>query len=63
METKLIFELAQPLRENRVRTFAMDGTKGLVRGNGVDDSNMPIRIHAKVPEFADLFLEQEILVT
>ena len=63
METKLILEVAQPLRENRVRTFAMDGTEGLVRGNMVDDSVMHIIIHAEVPEFTDMFLEQGTLVT
>merc|ERR1712227_686990 len=30
---KLILEVAQHLGENTVRTIAMDGTEGLVRGN------------------------------
>jgi F0F1-type ATP synthase beta subunit len=30
--------------ENTVRTIAMDGTEGLVRGQGVHDSGYPIRI-------------------
>merc|ERR1712222_168315 len=32
-EPKLILEVAQHLGENTVRTIAMDGTEGLVRGN------------------------------
>ena len=94
-EPKLILEVAQHLGENTVRTIAMDGTEGLVRGNVVDDSGMPIMIpvgqetlgriinvvgdpidergpvptdkrqsiHAEAPDFADMSVEQEILVT
>merc|ERR1712168_314473 len=32
------------LRENTVRTIAMDGTEGLVRGNVVEDEGLPISI-------------------
>lgn len=81
--------------ENTVRTIAMDGTEGLVRGQQVSDTGYPIRIpvgaetlgrimnvigepidergpiptdkrasiHAEAPEFVDMSVEQEILVT
>ena len=94
-EPKLILEVAQHLGENTVRTIAMDGTEGLVRGNVVDDSGQPIMIpvgqetlgriinvvgdpidergpintdkkqpiHAEAPEFVEMSVEQEILVT
>lgn len=92
---RLVLEVAQHLGENTVRTIAMDGTEGLVRGNGVKDTGSPIRIpvgaetlgriinvigepidergpiettkraaiHAEAPEFVDMSVEQEILVT
>merc|ERR1711884_448301 len=88
-EPKLILEVAQHLGENTVRTIAMDGTEGLVRGNVVNDTGNPIMIpvgpetlgriinvvgdpidadkrqaiHADAPEFEDMSVEQEILVT
>jgi F-type H+-transporting ATPase subunit beta len=94
-EPKLILEVAQHLGENTVRTIAMDGTEGLVRGNVVNDLGTPIMIpvgqetlgriinvvgdpidergpvptdkrqsiHAEAPDFADMSVEQEILVT
>merc|ERR1712018_137435 len=94
-EPKLILEVAQHLGENTVRTIAMDGTEGLVRGNVVEDEGLPISIpvgqetlgriinvigdpidergpiptdkrqsiHAEAPEFAEMSVEQEILVT
>jgi len=94
-EPKLILEVAQHLGENTVRTIAMDGTEGLVRGNVVEDEGNPIMIpvgqetlgriinvigdpidergpvptdkrqsiHAEAPDFADMSVEQEILVT
>lgn len=34
-ESRLVLEVAQHLGENTVRTIAMDGTEGLVRGQGV----------------------------
>lgn len=81
--------------ENTVRTIAMDGTEGLVRGNVVLDTNSPISIpvgpetlgriinvigepidergpvvtdkfraiHQDAPEFVEMSVEQEILVT
>lgn len=92
---RLVLEVAQHLGENTVRTIAMDGTEGLVRGNKVKDTGFPIRIpvgaetlgriinvigepidergpiptdkvapiHAEAPEFVDMSVEQEILVT
>merc|ERR1712176_1331358 len=94
-EPKLILEVAQHLGENTVRTIAMDGTEGLVRGHKVVDTGFPIRIpvgeetlgriinvigdpidergpvdtdkrqaiHAEAPEFEEMSVEQEILVT
>jgi len=41
---KLILEVAQHLGENVVRTIAMDGTEGLVRGQKVNDLGSPITI-------------------
>merc|ERR1711975_53098 len=43
-EPKLILEVAQHLGENTVRTIAMDGTEGLVRGNVVEDEGLPITV-------------------
>merc|ERR1712064_155453 len=92
---RLVLEVAQHLGENTVRTTAMDGTEGLVRGQAVTDTGFPIRIpvgeetlgriinvigdpidergpvntdkrqaiHAEAPEFAEMSVEQEILVT
>merc|ERR1712165_527359 len=94
-EPKLILEVAQHLGENTVRTIAMDGTEGLVRGNVVEDEGLPISIpvgqetlgriinvigdpidergpiptdkrqsiHAEAPDFDEMSVEQEILVT
>merc|ERR1712072_917644 len=93
-EPKLL-EVAQHLGENTVRTIAMDGTEGLVRGNVVEDEGLPISIpvgqetlgriinvigdpidergpiptdkrqsiHAEAPDFDEMSVEQEILVT
>merc|ERR1712045_588599 len=92
---RLVLEVAQHLGENTVRTIAMDGTEGLVRGHAVVDTGSPIKIpvgeetlgriinvigdpidergpintdkyaaiHAEAPEFADMSVDQEILVT
>merc|ERR1711899_536016 len=92
---RLVLEVAQHLGENTVRTIAMDGTEGLVRGQAVTDTGAPIRIpvgeetlgriinvigdpidergpiatdkklpiHAEAPEFVEMSVEQEILVT
>uniref|UniRef100_A0A8D0GBX9 ATP synthase subunit beta n=1 Tax=Sphenodon punctatus TaxID=8508 RepID=A0A8D0GBX9_SPHPU len=94
-DTRLVLEVAQHLGESTVRTIAMDGTEGLVRGQKVLDSGTPIRIpvgpetlgrimnvigepidergpittkqfaaiHAEAPEFVEMSVEQEILVT
>merc|ERR1712140_60221 len=92
---RLVLEVAQHLGENTVRTIAMDGTEGLVRGHKGVDTGFPIRIpvgeetlgriinvigdpidergpadtdkrqaiHAEAPEFEEMSVEQEILVT
>merc|ERR1712235_15886 len=94
-DTRLVLEVEQHLGENTVRTIAMDGTEGLVRGQKVLDTGAPIRIpvgpetlgrimnvigepidergpiataqtapiHAEAPEFVDMSVEAEILVT
>ncbi len=41
---KLVLEVAQQLGENTVRTIAMDGTEGLVRGQEVKDTGEPIMV-------------------
>merc|ERR1712003_174280 len=41
---KLILEVAQHLGENTVRTIAMDGTEGLIRGQQCLDTGLPISI-------------------
>ncbi|KAF8567849.1 hypothetical protein P879_07344 [Paragonimus westermani] len=41
---RLILEIAQHLGENTVRTIAMDGTEGLVRGQECVDTGGPIKI-------------------
>mmetsp|Transcript_49930 Transcript_49930/g.109048 ORF Transcript_49930/g.109048 Transcript_49930/m.109048 type:complete len:495 (+) Transcript_49930:59-1543(+) len=43
-DIRLVLEVAQHLGENTVRTIAMDGTDGLVRGQPVKDTGYPIRI-------------------
>jgi F-type H+-transporting ATPase subunit beta len=43
-QPKLILEVAQHLGENIVRTIAMDGTEGLIRGQECVDIGTPIRI-------------------
>merc|ERR1712113_113181 len=92
---RLVLEVAQHLGENTVRTIAMDGTEGLIRGQVVNDTGNPIMIpvgeetlgriinvigdpidergpvntdkrqaiHAEAPEFEEMSVEQEILVT
>eukprot|EP00164_Ancoracysta_twista_P003636 GFYU01004873.1.p1 GENE.GFYU01004873.1~~GFYU01004873.1.p1 ORF type:complete len:527 (-),score=131.71 GFYU01004873.1:108-1661(-) len=42
--SRLVLEVAQHLGENTVRTIAMDGTDGLVRGMGVVDTGIPIAV-------------------
>ncbi|SCV06209.1 LANO_0H24498g1_1 [Lachancea nothofagi CBS 11611] len=41
---KLVLEVSQHLGENTVRTIAMDGTEGLVRGEKVSDTGAPISV-------------------
>ncbi|KAG1841440.1 ATP2, beta subunit of the F1 sector of mitochondrial F1F0 ATP synthase [Suillus subalutaceus] len=41
---RLVLEVASHLGENSVRTIAMDGTEGLVRGQRVVDTGAPIQI-------------------
>jgi F-type H+/Na+-transporting ATPase subunit beta len=41
---RLVLEVAQHLGEATVRTIAMDGTDGLVRGNPVTDTGAPIAV-------------------
>jgi len=92
---RLILEVAQHLGENTVRTIAMDGTEGLIRGQPVLDTGSPIKIpvgpetlgrimnvigepidergpivtdkfaaiHAEAPEFVEMNVSQDILVT
>merc|ERR1712117_1003401 len=43
-EPRLILEVAQHLGENTIRAIAMDGTEGLVRGQKVVDTGLPISI-------------------
>ena len=40
--SRLVLEVAQHLGENTVRCIAMDGTEGLVRGQPVTDTGLPI---------------------
>ncbi|KAJ1797110.1 atp2, beta subunit of the F1 sector of mitochondrial F1F0 ATP synthase [Coemansia sp. RSA 2399] len=42
--SRLVLEVSQHLGENTVRTIAMDGTEGLVRGQPVTDTGYPIRV-------------------
>merc|ERR1711871_314011 len=43
-DSRLVLEVAQHLGENTVRTIAMAGTDGLVRGQAVEDTGAPISI-------------------
>lgn len=43
---RLVLEVAQHLGENMVRTIAMDGTEGLVRGQRVLNTGSPITVSA-----------------
>ncbi|MES1906271.1 MAG: atp2, beta subunit of the F1 sector of mitochondrial F1F0 ATP synthase, partial [Paramarteilia canceri] len=43
-QSKLILEVAQHLGDGTVRTIAMDGTEGLVRGTECIDTGAPIKI-------------------
>ena len=48
-DARLVLEVAQHLGENTVRTIAMDGTEGLVRGQPVVDTGDAITIPAGLP--------------
>src|SRR5436853_2574821 len=41
---RLVLEVAQHLGESTVRTIAMDSTEGLVRGQRVTDTGLPIAV-------------------
>src|SRR5947199_9124378 len=41
---RLVLEVAQHLGESTVRTVAMDATEGLVRGQEVTDTGLPIEV-------------------
>jgi F-type H+-transporting ATPase subunit beta len=43
-DNRLVLEVAQHLGENTVRTIAMDVTEGLVRGQDVTDTGLPISV-------------------
>merc|ERR1712178_172670 len=43
-DIRVVLEVAQHLGENTVRTIAMDATEGLKRGQGVEDTGMPIAV-------------------
>src|ERR1700742_3385379 len=43
-DNRLVLEVAQHLGENTVRTIAMDVTEGLVRGQEVTDTGLPIAV-------------------
>src|SRR5690606_20849459 len=42
--TRVVLECQQHLGEERVRTIAMEGTEGLMRGMKVNDSGAPIKM-------------------
>merc|ERR1719240_598686 len=66
VENRLVLEVAQHLGDNKVRTIAMDGTEGLVRGQKVADTGEPIKfmpIHREAPSFTDQKAGAELLVT
>ena len=58
---RLVLQVTAHLGENSVRTIAMDGTEGLVRGQKVVDTGAPIKIpvgkgtpiHADPPPFVE----------
>lgn len=43
-ENRLVLEVAQHLGDSKVRTIALDGTDGLVRGQEVIDTGLPIQV-------------------
>jgi F-type H+-transporting ATPase subunit beta len=53
---RLVLEVAQHLGENMVRTIAMDGTEGLVRGQRVLNTGSPITV--MTPTISYLFFDR-----
>lgn len=53
---RLVLEVAQHLGENVVRTIAMDGTEGLVRGQPVLNTGSPIKVYLVFYIYANLCL-------
>jgi F-type H+-transporting ATPase subunit beta len=47
-ESRLVLEVAQHLGESVVRTIAMDGTEGLVRGQEIVDTGDSIKVRALI---------------
>ena len=43
-ENRLVLEVSQHLGDSKVRCIALDGTDGLVRGQGVEDTGNPIMV-------------------
>jgi len=43
-ENRLVLEVAQHLGGNNVRTIALDSTEGLIRGQEVSDTGLPIQV-------------------
>lgn len=64
---RLVLDVTQHLGENMVRTIAMDGTEGLVRGQRVLNTGSPITVSQKalffiiILVFVDLFFVQFML--
>lgn len=59
---RLVLEVAQHLGENMVRTIAMDGTEGLVRGQRVLNTGSPITVIVFItPNLCIHYLTGEIL--
>jgi len=44
VENRLVLEVSQHLGGNTVRTIALDSTDGLIRGQGVQDTGLPIQV-------------------
>jgi F-type H+-transporting ATPase subunit beta len=46
---RLVLEVAQHLGGKQVRTIALDSTEGLIRGQGVRDTGLPIQVPVGAP--------------
>lgn len=53
-DIRVVLEVAQHMGENMVRTIAMDGTEGLVRGQRVLNTGSPIRVFSLSPFKLDI---------